>query len=201
MKKFIKIKIRNKPFKFDHCQSLTVKELIELGGENPDQSKLALLTKTGTEKYTDLDEVIKLEDKMKFTILNMCPTTVSFFGGERLMKELSDDGYNVSLVGSPQNFVVIKEYEIESGKFQGRVVNLAFSTTPNYPQSIHPSIHVESNPLLFDSKDNQAQVRNIQPSLLGGNWRYWSINANWSTHNKQDASRLLSIVAGVFDNA
>lgn len=118
------------------------------------------------------------------------------YGPERLEQELRNLGYVVEQkTAEGQSFAVIKDFEIPAGRFQGSVIELGIPAPPNYPQAVGASIHVKANPQLLDYKDTVPGVRNIIPSPLGADWRYWSLNFGQGDHTTR---RLLSQINGVF---
>jgi hypothetical protein len=122
------------------------------------------------------------------------------YGPARLFAELQQLGYTVELMtAGGHQFVVIRGYEIELGRFAGRVIDLALQATPDFPRTVASAIHVRSAPHLFDLGDSVASVRNIQPSAVGGEWRYWSHNFGWS--DEKTARRLMSQVNRIFNDA
>jgi hypothetical protein len=58
---------------------------------------------------------------------------------------------------------------------------------------------VRAEPQLYELTDSIPNVRNIQPSALGGEWRYWSKNFGWT--DERSARRLMSQVNTVFHDA
>lgn len=124
----------------------------------------------------------------------------AIYGPARLFAELQQLGYTVELVtAGGHQFVVIRGYEVQLGRFGGRVIDLGLQTTPDFPRTVASAIHVRSTPHLFDLGDTVPNVRNIQPSALGGEWRYWSHNFGWS--GEKNARRLLSQINKIFNDA
>jgi hypothetical protein len=122
------------------------------------------------------------------------------FGPDRLIEELGALSLKPEKVTvNPGGiFAVLPGFLIEAGIFQGRVVDLGLQCTPDYPRSVHSSVHVKASPQLYESQ-NIPNVRNIQASLLGPEWRYWSKNFNWK--GERDARRLLSQINKIFLDA
>lgn len=59
-------------------QTLTVRSiLVDFAKEDPAQSVLSRHHGNRTEKFTDLDQVLPIENGMKFFVLHTTPTTVS----------------------------------------------------------------------------------------------------------------------------
>lgn len=124
------------------------------------------------------------------------------YGPERLIADLQNLGYKqVKLVTGTDGsrYAMIPSYEIQLGRFVGRVIDLAIPATPNFPQSVGASIHVRTDPQLLDYKDSAPNVRNIITSALGNEWRYWSYNFNWTA--ERTARRLMSQINRIFENA
>ena len=121
------------------------------------------------------------------------------FGPEKLIAGLHELGMNPERVEVPGcTFAVIREYLVEAGRFDGKVVDLGLQCTADFPMTVHSSIHVKANPHLFPF-GNIQNVRNIQPSLLGPEWQYWSKNFNW--RNDGTVRRLLSQINRIFLDA
>jgi hypothetical protein len=122
------------------------------------------------------------------------------FGPQRLLRDLVALGYIAELVGAAgHHFVVIRDYEVVLGKFIGRHIGLGLQATPDFPRTVAAAIHVRSNPHLYDLRDSLPNIRNIQPSALGGEWRYWSHNFGWGAD--KSARRLMSQVNKIFQDA
>ncbi|HEX8946945.1 MAG TPA: hypothetical protein VF829_01900 [Candidatus Paceibacterota bacterium] len=123
------------------------------------------------------------------------------FGSERLIDELKNLEFEVTKQVSPNGieFAVIAPYEIELGKFAGRIIELGLQCTPDFPRSVHSSIHVKADPQLYEKSDSMPKVRNITDSSLGTEWRYWSQNFNWTADGT--ARRLISQINNIFLNA
>lgn len=51
--------------------------LVDFAKQDPDQTTLVLKNGSEYHKYTNLDEVVKLENGMHFAVLHNTPTTVS----------------------------------------------------------------------------------------------------------------------------
>jgi hypothetical protein len=122
------------------------------------------------------------------------------FGPDRFIEDLQALGLKVEKVEVQPGviFAVTPEFLIEAGKFEGRVIGLGLQCTADFPRSVHSSIHVKATPQLYDTQ-NIPNVRNIQASLLGPEWRYWSENFNWT--NERNARQLISKVNRIFLDA
>lgn len=174
--------------------------LTEYAEEEPDETTLVLKKGDHLTKLDD-DEIICLKSGMHFIVFHDGPTTVSYKGQDRLANELVELGYEPKLeTARDQNqYVVFEGYTILLGKFVGRVIDLGFLATPDFPASVAAAIHVRADPQLFEKKDSVPNVRNIIDSELGPDWRYWSINFNWKSGHS--ARRLMSKINAVFQNA
>ena len=123
------------------------------------------------------------------------------YGPARLLAELQSMGYDVSHVRAGDlDFVIIREYEVQFGRFAGRVIDLGLPAPPDYPRSVGASIHVRAEPQLLEY-GNVPNVRNIIQSPLGPEWRYWSHNFNWAGERERSAARLLAQINSIFDRA
>ena len=122
------------------------------------------------------------------------------FGPDRFIEDLQALGLKVEKVEVQSGviFAVTPEFLIEAGKFEGRVIGLGLQCTADFPRSVHSSIHVKATPQLYDTQ-NIPNVRNIQASLLGPEWRYWSKNFNWT--NERNARQLISKINRIFLDA
>jgi hypothetical protein len=56
---------------------MTVRELLQLAGENPAETTLALRHGSAQHKYPNLDEVVPLKNGLHFIVFHNTPTTVS----------------------------------------------------------------------------------------------------------------------------
>jgi len=191
-------------FETEETQISARRLITEFAGEDANNTTLA--TKHGNEiKKFGIDEIVELKNGMKLLIFFNDPTPVSdteaVYGPDRLKGDLESLGYKViNETGSDgQIYTIILSYLIEVGRFMGRVIDLGLMAVPNYPQGVASAIHVRANPQLFDTSDSVSGVRNIQPSNLGRDWRYWSINFNWE--GERTTRRLMSQVNTVFNHA
>jgi hypothetical protein len=183
---------------------LSVRALLQnFAKEDPTQTTLVLNKGNERTKLTDLDQIIHLENGMKFLVYHNTPTPVSFtsYGLQRLMRDLSELGYNAELVvGSDNNqYAVIRNFEVSLGRFAGNIIDLGILATADFPRTVGSSIHVLASPQLFDFKDSASGIRNITKSGLGPDWRYWSHNFNWT--DGKTIRRLMSQINGIFENA
>jgi hypothetical protein len=124
----------------------------------------------------------------------------SGYGPDRLLADLRDLGFQPErvVVNPGGTFAVLRDYLIEAGQFQGRIIDLGLHCTADFPRSVHSSIHVRAQPQLYES-ENVPGVRNIQASPLGAEWRYWSKNFNWTS--ERSARRLISQINRIFLDA
>jgi len=120
------------------------------------------------------------------------------YGSECFIKEFSDLGYQPELVKGVdgQSYAVFKDFEVEIGRFSGRIIDLALIVPPDYPRIVHSSIHVKAIPLLLDKKDNVSGILNIVDSGLGSDWQYWSFA--FKAVPEETAKHLMTQINGVF---
>ncbi len=123
------------------------------------------------------------------------------YGAERLKSDLETLGFDVAILNGNdgQRYGVISGFEIPTGRFGGRVIDLGIMAVANYPQGVASAIQVKADPQLFEKTDSQSGVRNIQESPLGPEWRYWSKNFNWD--GEKTTRRLISQINRIFDDA
>jgi hypothetical protein len=122
------------------------------------------------------------------------------YGPERLVSDLEELGFTAQLVAAGDNrFAVVPQYEVEIGRFVGRVIDLGILVTPDYPRTVASAIHIRANPQLLEKSDTVPNVRNITDSQLGPEWRYWSHNFQWT--EERSTRRLISQINGIFKDA
>jgi hypothetical protein len=123
------------------------------------------------------------------------------YGAERLIEDLEAMGFKVESVTIDPGgiFAVLRDYLIEAGKFEGRVIDLGLQCTQDFPRSVASAIHVKATPQLFETTDTIPNIRNIAASQLGLEWRYWSKNFNWTS--ERTARRLISQINRIFLDA
>jgi len=122
------------------------------------------------------------------------------YGPERLVSDLEELGFTAQLVAAGDNrFAVVPQYEVEIGRFVGRVIDLGILATPDYPRTVASAIHIRANPQLLEKSDTVPNVRNITDSQLGAEWRYWSHNFQWT--EERSTRRLISQINGIFKDA
>lgn len=126
---------------------------------------------------------------------------MSEYGPTKLRLDLEAMGFNVEMVtGGDQNtYAIMCKYEVQIGRFAGRIIDLAIMATSDYPRSIPSALHVRAHPQLFEKSDTVANVRNITDSALGTEWRYWSKNFGWD--GERTTRRLISQINKVFNDA
>lgn len=95
-----------------------------------------------------------------------------------------------------QQFAIIRNYQIELGRFAGKLIDLGLPAQLDYPRMVGQSIHVKSDPILLEKSDSVAGIRNIIDSSLGGEWRYWSFR--FTAHPEETAKQLMVQINGVF---
>jgi hypothetical protein len=130
------------------------------------------------------------------------------FGIDRLVSEIAASGYEsvqktqVTPAGSTEvlYFAVVPDYEVQVGRFAGRVIGLGVPAPADFPRSVGASVHVLADPQLLEI-EHVLNVRNIIASQLGPDWRYWSHNFNWGGEREKSAARLLKQINAIFDRA
>ena len=120
------------------------------------------------------------------------------YGPTRLLDDLRALGFEPQDVSLPsgERFAVIPQFTVVGGRFAGRVIDLGLQATADFPKTVSSAIHVRATPHLYETSDSVQNVRNIQPSALGPEWRYWSHNFGWQ--GERSARRLLSQINGIF---
>lgn len=125
---------------------------------------------------------------------------MSEVGKERLFNDLKNLGYQVEFLidNKGTNYVVIREFLIPMGQFEGRIIDLAIPVPNDYPRVAGPCIHIRAMPQLLDNKDTIKGKRNIINSPLGSEWKYWSFRFNVSQENA--TKDLMVQINGIFKN-
>jgi hypothetical protein len=120
-------------------------------------------------------------------------------GIERLVQDLTDQGYLVSILKDTVGveYAMISEFEIPSGNFARRIIDLAIPAPTDYPRSVGPSIHIKANHILAPIGNNIPNVRNVVKSNLGADWQYWS--CRFTVRPINPTSELLSQINEYFD--
>jgi hypothetical protein len=119
------------------------------------------------------------------------------YGIERFLQDMVGIGYSPEkqVDGNSQNFAVFREFEIQTGRFQGRIIDLGIPVPNDYPRLIGPSIHIKADPQLIEYSNIQGVINVIQ-SPLGTEWRYWSFSLRINPENT--AQNLMSQIHGIF---
>lgn len=198
-KEKIEIYIDQEKFTIDN-EKQTASDLLKLAKEDPAETTLVLKLGKDLVKFKD-DEVIILKNGMQFVVFHDGPTPVSYFGPDRFKEELVTLGYQPEIITASDNnkYAILREYVILLGKFSGRRIDLGILATSDFPISVTSALHVRANPQLYELSDTVPNVRNILNSVLGIEWRYWSINFNWG--KGCTTRRLMSKINTVFQNA
>jgi hypothetical protein len=128
---------------------------------------------------------------------------MSNFGAARMIEEFTKLGYSVKTVtGTDGNaYLVFPTFEIVAGKFAGQVIGLGIQVAADFPNSVHSAIHIKAEPQLYEPAQNIQNVRNVQASGIGQEWRYWSKNFNWNTESEKTARRLMTKITTAFEHA
>jgi hypothetical protein len=79
------------------------------------------------------------------------------------------------------------------------MIDLAIPATSDFPISVASALHVRAAPQLYDCGDTVPNVRNINASPFGEDWRYWS--HTFGSPGDRSARRLMSQINGIFLNA
>ena len=198
-KEKIEIYIDQEKFTIDN-EKQTAAQLLKLAKEDPAETTLVLKLGNDLVKFKDDDDVI-LKNGMQFVVFHDGPTPVSYFGPDRFTEELVTLGYQPKLIVASDNnkYAILREYVIPLGKFAGRIIDLGMLATSDFPISVTSALHVRAKPQLYEKSDTVPNVRNILDSVLGMEWRYWSINFNWE--KGYSTRRLMSKINTVFQNA
>lgn len=122
----------------------------------------------------------------------------NLYGIDRFLEDLVNLGHScIKGIGTDGiQFAIIQDFEIQTGKFQGRIIDLGIPIPNDYPRLIGSSIHVKASPQLLDYTDTIPNVRNIIGSSLGADWRYWSFRL--SIHPENTTSNILYQIHGIF---
>jgi hypothetical protein len=116
---------------------------------------------------------------------------------EKFMTDLSALGYVPELVTVNQNqhFAILRNFTIELGKFEGRMIDLGLPALTDYPRRVGQAIHVKAEPQLLE-KQHIANTLNIIDSPLGDEWRYWSYKL--VAYPEGTAIELMNQISGIF---
>lgn len=126
------------------------------------------------------------------------------FGAAQLEQDLAALGLapeTVNAGGLPH--VLLREYQVESGPFAGRVVDVALPVPPDYPNNLGRMVYVRATPHLLpfgsgQGKNNYNVLANHCP--LGPEWQYWSFDFS-SKWQQGRGLKLDVLLRGVFDHA
>jgi hypothetical protein len=111
-------------------------------------------------------------------------------GPSTLAEQLRKRDYEVEVQG---DFVIIKNYIVQVGRFAGQSIRLAFQTPSDY--EITPPGGFHTSPQLVAPGAN-----NIHASPLGGDFAYWSRPVHeWA--KARNSARLLSNVNAILQAA
>ncbi len=123
------------------------------------------------------------------------------YGPARLVEELRALGYEVREVAAPngETFAIVAPFTVPGGKFADRVIELGLQGTADFPRTVASAIHVRATPQLYEASDSVPNVRNIQGSVLGPDWRYWSHNFGWQ--GERNARHLMTQINRIFLHA
>ena len=178
----------------------TAAELLELAKEDPTETTLVLKEGNGLTKFKDHD-IVYLKNGMHFVVFHDGATPVSSFGPGRFAEELTTLGYKPELIvaADDNKFAILRNYVVQLGKFSGQIIDLGMLATSDFPISVASAIHVRVEPQLYEKRDTVQKVRNITDSVLGPEWRYWSVNFKWK--KGYSTRRLMSKINTVFRNA
>ena len=100
-----------------------------------------------------------------------------------------------------QPFVLLKGFTVQSGRFEGRVVNIGLEVQPSYPQHLAAALHVRAEPKLLSPGPHSSGYNVLEGnSPLGSAWQYWSFNFTDSWRGRKGAS-LSAIINGVMHRA
>jgi hypothetical protein len=120
------------------------------------------------------------------------------YGAQRLLADLTALKYtDVSLINDSKGleYVKISKYEVQIGRFIGRVIDLAIPAPSDYPRTVGASIHIKSDPQLLE-KQNVPNRFNIIDSNLGPEWKYWSFR--FTAEEVEPTKNLMEEINGVF---
>ena len=117
---------------------------------------------------------------------------------QKFLDDLVALGYAPELVtaSNGQQFAIIRNFQVELGRFAGKIIDLGLPAQLDYPRMVGQSIQVKSDPKLLDNSDSQSGIRNIIDSPLGGEWRYWSYR--FTAYPEETANQLMVQINGVF---
>jgi len=122
------------------------------------------------------------------------------YGKERMINDLVSLGYRVveHLPANNQDYVVIRDYEIEFGRFRGKVIDLGLLAPVDYPRTIGSCLQVKSTPHLLLKEDNAPGKINVLDSPLGAAWKYWSFRLK--IYPDDPTKNIMAQINGIFRN-
>jgi len=102
-------------------------------------------------------------------------------GINRLLADLKLLGYNPEAIKDSTGlaYAHITSFAIPTGRFEGRVIDLAIPAPDDFGRMVGSSMHIRSEPVLIDYQ-NVPNIRNVIASNLGVDWRYWSFAFKFS---------------------
>lgn len=100
-----------------------------------------------------------------------------------------------------QTFVLLRDFTVSSGRFEGKIIDLGLEVQPSYPQHLAAALHVKAEPKLLPPGPQPNGYNILEGySALGPDWQYWSFNFTDAWRGGQGAS-LSAIINRVMDNA
>lgn len=118
---------------------------------------------------------------------------------QRFFDDLTALGYNPELqkVDPNQFFLILRDYLINYGRFEGRVIDLGLPALLDYPRLVGSAIHIKAHPQLLELQ-NISGMLNIINSPLGSEWRYWSFRLK--AYPEGTAMQLMNQINRIFKN-
>lgn len=118
---------------------------------------------------------------------------------QKFLDDLTVLGYcpEFRQVDQNQLFAIIPGYQVEHGRFQGRVIDLGLPALLDYPRMVGPSIHIKADPQLLELQNVPGKL-NVIGSPLGIAWRYWSFR--FTAYPQETAQQLMNQINTVFYN-
>jgi hypothetical protein len=120
----------------------------------------------------------------------------------QLEADLKAQGFTTEVITvGGQPFVLLRDFTVSSGRFEGKIIDLALEVQPSYPQHLAAALHVKAEPKLLPP-GRQPNGYNVLEgnSPLGPDWQYWSFNFTDAWRGGRGAS-LSAIINQVMDNA
>lgn len=100
-----------------------------------------------------------------------------------------------------QPFVLLKNFKVQSGQFEGRVIEVGLEVQPSYPQHLASALHIRARPKLLSPGSHPSNYNVLEGnSPLGPEWQYWSFNFAEAWQGGRGAS-LSAIINGVMHHA